>query len=539
MALFDHIRQMYHDKQAQVVLFSSTAIALYGFDQGMMSLINTNYHFLTTMGIGIDSSIVGIIVSVYYLGCTVGAVFFSKFADIKGRKKSIFACLATASLGNLIMFIAGLGGGWPPTAALTTILVGRVIMGLGVGGIDSVIPTYSSELANDEARGKALAQEFQANIFGLVMAYGINLGATVALGKWNQWAWRIPIIAMQIYPVLLMTFVEMLPESPRWFIYNGRQKEAKEAMEEIFGDEGDQRFEDLLESAQKETGEHVGYFDMIKPGHPQFHPTIITIMGQINQALTGYGAVSVYGPQIFELLGFDIRTSEYLTLANYTSYFFLMTIAWILIDALGRRKLLLHGSVLLTSCFLLLTVFGGLAQNLSKIHMNFFVPGIPGTVVLFIATGAFGVGWLATVWLIPTEIYPTTARAQGTAISVIIWGISNFTITFLTPVMFNNLNYFIFLVFACTNAVAGLWTWIYLPETGGRSFEDNQQFFKDANEAGTWHVRRVRGGEYTKMLYPIGGECGNVIDAERVPLLRRVEDQLPTVEGSGLSGSRD
>jgi sugar porter (SP) family MFS transporter len=535
--LLDHARQAYHDKQTQVVLFSSTAIALYGYDQGMMSLINTNYEFLNTMGIGIDSAIVGVIVSVYYLGCAVGAVLFSKFADKKGRKKSIFACLATASLGNFIMFISGLGEGWPPNAALATILVGRVVMGLGVGGIDCVIPTYSSELANDEARGKALAQEFQSNIFGLVMAFSINLGVTVALGKWNQWAWRTPIIVMQIYPVLLMLFVERLPESPRWLIYNGREKEAKEAMEGIFGDDGEQKFEDLRESAEKETGDRVGYFDMIKPGHPQFHPTIITIMGQINQALTGYGAVSVYGPQIFELLGFGVRTSEYLTLANYISYFFLMTIAWLLIDALGRRKLLLHGSILLTSCFLLLTVFGGLAQDLYRLHLHFFVPGIPGTVVLFVATGAFGIGWLTTVWLIPTEIYPTTARAQGTAISVIIWGIANFAITFLTPVMFNNLTYFIFLVFAGTNAVAGLWTWIYLPETGGRSFEDNQQFFKDANEAGTWHVRKVCGGEYTKMLYPTGEGTGEVVDAERVPLLRRVEDQLPSVEGSRDRGN--
>lgn len=205
-----------------------------------------------------------------------------------------------------------------------------------------------------------------------------------------------------------------------------------------------------------------------------------------------------------------------------------MTFAWLLIDALGRRKLLIHGSIILTSCFLLLTIFGGLATHMYTLNLSYFVPGIPGTIVLFIATGAFGIGWLATVWLIPTEIYPTTARAQGTAISVIIWGFANFAITFLTPVMFNNLSYLIFLVFAATNAVAGLWTWIYLPESGGRSFEENQQFFKDAKEAGTWRVRRVNGGEFTVMKYPDQNGEG-LVDAERVPLLRRVEDQLPTI----------
>lgn len=221
--------------------------------------------------------------------------------------------------------------------------------------------------------------------------------------------------------------------------------------------------------------------------------------------------------------------AEYLTLGNYTSYFLLMTIAWLLIDALGRRKLLIQGSALLSFSFLLLGIFGGLAKNSSRLDIPTFVPGILGTVVLFIATGAFGIGWLATVWLIPTEIYPTTARSQGTAISVIIWGLANFAITFLTPVMFNNLSYFIFVVFAGSNALAGLWTWLYLPETGGRTFEENQQFFTEAKDAGTWRARKVAKGEFTVFKYP-DPEGDHVVDAERVPLLRRIEDQVPSVE---------
>jgi hypothetical protein len=233
---------------------------------------------------------------------------------------------------------------------------------------------------------------------------------------------------------------------------------------------------------------------------------------------------------LLQLLGFDVRMAEYLTLANYTSYFLLMTFAWILIDVLGRRHLLLQGSIVLASSFALLAVFGGLVEYAPKLHIPTAVPGIIGTVVLFIATGAFGIGWLATVWLIPTEIFPTTCRAQGTAISVIIWGLANFAITFLTPVMFNNLSFFIFLVFAGTNAAAGLWTYLYLPETGGRSFEENQDFFKEAGEAGTWRVKKVAGGDWIKMRYPDPKNDGQAVDAERVPLLQRIEDQLPSLD---------
>ena len=172
------------DKKAEIVLFSSTAIALYGYDQGMMSLINTNYDYLDTMGIAEEDPLVGVIVSVYYLGCAVGAVFASLLADRGGRKPSIFACLAVTAFGNLLMFIAGLGFS---KGAMTIMFIGRIVMGLGVGGIDAVIPVYSSELNSEGGRGEALAKEFQANIFGLNMAFAINLLVTHCLGKFNQW----------------------------------------------------------------------------------------------------------------------------------------------------------------------------------------------------------------------------------------------------------------------------------------------------------------------------------------------------------------
>ncbi|KAF2839823.1 general substrate transporter [Patellaria atrata CBS 101060] len=515
------LRHFYNSKKQHVVLFSSIAIALYGYDQGMMSLINTNHSYLRTMGIGAESPLVGIIVSVYYLGCAAGAVLFSYFADRRGRKRAIFACLATASLGNLIMFVAGLGS-QRGSGALATMLLGRVIMGLGVGGVDSVIPIYSSELAADEARGKALAQEFQMNIFGLNMAFGINLGVTVALGKESQWAWRTPIVVMQAYPLLLLAAIAVLPESPRWHIYHGRLDDARKALEKIYGEDAKQVLEEIVESHDKEADLHVSYLNMLTPGHAQFHPTVITVMGQVNQALTGYGAVSVYGPQIFELLGFDVRTAEYLTMANYISYFILMTGAWLLIDAVGRRKLLVGGSVVLTACFFLLTLFSALAMHSYDLHIPTIAPAVPGIVTLFVATGAFGIGWLATVWLIPTEIYPTTARAQAAAISVIVWGLANFAITLLSPIMFNNLYYWIFLIFGATNAFAGWWTYIYVPESGGRSFEENQEFFVTAAHAGSWNVRKVDGGIFKTLPY---GEAHE--PAERTPLLERVEDQMP------------
>jgi hypothetical protein len=164
----------------------------------------------------------------------------------------------------------------------------------------------------------------------------------------------------------------------------------------------------------------------------------------------------------------------------------------------------------------ILTGFGGIAQGLPDVPD--LAVEIPGSVTLFIATTTFCIGWLATVWLIPTEIYSSTARAQGSAISGIIWGLANFAITLLTPIGFNSLKYWLFPVFAVMNTFAGWWTWKYTPESGGRSFEESQEFFNSAKEDGSWSVKRVDGGKFEKMP---GDNNEEEEDCEQSPLLRQ------------------
>lgn len=107
---------------------------------------------------------------------------------------------------------------------------------------------------------------------------------------------------MQVYPVLLLALVNRLPESPRFYAMNDQEDEAKRSLERIYGegDDAKKQLEELMKSAKDEGGSS-SYAEMLTPSNDLFHPSMITIMGQVNQALTGYGAVSVYGPQIFEV----------------------------------------------------------------------------------------------------------------------------------------------------------------------------------------------------------------------------------------------
>ena len=119
------------NKKSQVVLFSSTAIALYGYDQGMMSLVNTNSDYLKTMGLKGESSVVGLIVSIYYLAAAVGAIIFSRVADASGRRVAIYTSLLMTILGDLLMFVSGLGV-LSKVNPIVMMFAGRIVLGLGL-----------------------------------------------------------------------------------------------------------------------------------------------------------------------------------------------------------------------------------------------------------------------------------------------------------------------------------------------------------------------------------------------------------------------
>jgi len=107
---------------------------------------------------------------------------------------------------------------------------------------------------------------------------------------------------MQLYPVVLLALVNRLPESPRFYAMNDREDDAKKSLESIYGEGDDtkKQLDELMDSAKDEGGS-TSYKEMLTPDNTLFHPSVVTVMGQINQALTGYGAVSVYGPQIFKV----------------------------------------------------------------------------------------------------------------------------------------------------------------------------------------------------------------------------------------------
>ena len=120
------------------------------------------------------------------------------------------------------------------------------------------------------------------------MAFIINVLGTRALSKSSPWAWRIPIVAMQIYPIILFAFITRLPESPRWLMFADKETRAKEALAQIYNDRDAKTiFEKLERAREEERSSPVGFWDMLTPNGSESHASVITVLGQVNQALTG------------------------------------------------------------------------------------------------------------------------------------------------------------------------------------------------------------------------------------------------------------
>jgi Sugar (and other) transporter len=117
------------------------------------------------------------------------------------------------------------------------------------------------------------------------MAFIINVLLTHQLTKYNQWAWRLPIMIMQVFPLLLFSGTTLLPETPRWYVLHDKIEKAKRSIHKVFGqDQVEPRIKELTEAAEREQENGLtSYWDLCWPSGSQFHPTVVTVMGQVNQ----------------------------------------------------------------------------------------------------------------------------------------------------------------------------------------------------------------------------------------------------------------
>ena len=424
---------------------------LFGYDTGVISgaeLFFKNDFTLSTFALEV-------IVSGVLAGAAVGALAGGRLADLFGRRKLLIVTAIIFAAGAILCALA---------MSAVTLIVGRIIVGLGIGLSSGTVPVYISEVSPAEARG------WQVSLFQLAITFGILLAYVVdfAFAKIEGWRWMfgLAVIPAAIFAVGMV----YLPESPRWLAMQGSRPSARTVLMRIRGTSDVEAEMKEVEGTIEKAKEGGNISDLFAPS---LRPALIVGIGlAIFQQITGINTVIYYAPIIIQTAGLSSASGAILATAGIGVVNVVMTIVSMrLIDRLGRRPLLLAG-------------IGGMTVSLSILSLSFHVSMRTGalawvTVISMMAyVASFAISLGPIFWLLISEIYPLKIRSSSEGLAATFnWG-SNLvvTLTFLTLVQRIGPSQ-TFLLYALCAVAAWIFSYRYVPETKGRTLEEIERFW--------------------------------------------------------------
>ncbi len=398
------------------------------------------------------------IMSMALWGTLAGSVFGGIPTEKYGRKKVLFWI-------GILFAVSAFGSALAQDPYTFSFF--RFIGGIGIGVSSVVAPTYISEISTPATRGK-LGAMYQFNIvFGILIAFLSNY-LLQGMGGINDWRWMLGIMAIPsiIYTVMVMS----VPESPRWLVTKKNNlAKAKETLLLIGVQDADAEIASIIKSNQHESpaGEKAAAFFSTK------HKVIISLAFLIaffNQ-LSGINFILYYAPEILSKIGLGAKDSLLNSIAIGGTNLIFTFVGLYLIDRLGRKKLLLIGSLgYILSLAMIAICF---AFHASPVLLMFFL-------LLFIAAHAIGQG--AVIWVFISEIFPNKIRAAGQSFGASVHWVFAAIITLVTPFflddkdgVFKDNPWPIFAFFAVMMVLQLIWVLTKMPETKGKSLEELEQ----------------------------------------------------------------
>ncbi len=341
------------------------------------------------------------------------------------------------------------------------LLVFRFIGGVGIGGSSVLGPVYIAELAPAAWRGR-LVGLFQINIvIGILLAYVTNFAlATMNLGV-NTWRWQLGIAA---FPSLIfLALLYTIPRSSRWLLTSGRTDEARKVLELMGSPDSEAELREIQESIR---------FDAGTSNEPLFQrklrlPIFLAIsIGMFNQ-LSGINAILYYQNLIFEKAGYNAmsgyRQAAIVGVSNLLATFLGMS----LIDKLGRKTLLLIGSIGTAIC-----MAGVAAIFFTNTHQDMLL------YLLIAYIAFFAVSQGAVIWVYIAEVFPTRVRSKGQSLGSGSHWVMNALIALIFPLLAKSSGGIPFAFFAAMMLLQFAVVFFIYPETKGRTLEQLQHQLK-------------------------------------------------------------
>ncbi|ORY56343.1 general substrate transporter [Pseudomassariella vexata] len=418
------------------------------------------------------STLQGFVVATFVIGAMIGSLSCSYTGDKLGRQNVIFISGVCTLIGEILEASA---------FGLPQFIVGRVIIGLGVGQLSSIVPVWLSETSGAKNRGQ------QVVLTGAFLCLGYLLEAWIDLAffefKTGPVTWRPPIAIATIFSIILMSTIYLLPESPRWLVMKGRSDEARAVVSAFRGLPIDSmevtaEVTGIEHSLEETCGNAAKLSDLLTMGDEKLAYRFgLCILLQFYQQMSGSNLISTYASILFQNnLGMSSELSRVLTGGALTWKFLSAFIAFFTIDRFGRRPLFMVSGVGMAVCMAMLAITtsfpkeneGAMIAAGCFIYLyNTFVP----------------IGFLGANFLYCTEVAPIRLRMAMSSISTFNHWLWNFVIVMVTPVAINTIGWKYYLVPAVISACIPLSVFLFFPETMGHNLEELDLMFRESPSA--------------------------------------------------------
>ncbi|GGH40575.1 sugar porter family MFS transporter [Microbacterium album] len=442
---------------------------LFGFDT---AVINGAVDALAG-DFALDGALTGFAVSSALLGCAVGAWFAGAMANRWGR---VPVMLVAAGL----FLVSSIGSGF--AFGVIDLIVWRVVGGLGVGAASVIAPAYIAEVSPARIRGRLGSLQQLAIVTGIFVALlsnallaGISGGAAevlwFGLPAW-RWMFMIEAIPAIVYGVMSLR----LPESPRYLVLRGRYDKASQVLLDFTGSQDVnlkiQQIRDSLETERRQS-----LRDILGPALGLKPIVWVGILLSVFQQFVGINVIFYYSTTLWRSVGFDESSALLTSVITSVTNILVTIVAIVLVDRVGRRLMLLVGSVIMT------VALGTMAVAFSFAELVTAEDGsttanleAPWSVIALVAANLFVVGFGATwgpiVWVLLGEMFPNRIRASALAVAAAAQWVANFVISTTFPVLSEiglSFAYGIYAVCAAASFVFVLWK---VRETKGMELED-------------------------------------------------------------------
>lgn len=418
------------------VIFISAVAAiggfLFGFDSGVIN------GTVSALGNTFNSSSVatGFNVASVLLGCALGAFAAGPLADKFGRRAIM---IVTA----IIFAVSAFGSGIADSSA--EFIFYRLFGGLGIGAASVLAPAYIAEVAPASLRGRLATLQQLAIVLGLFAAFLSNYlianaaGGAEGILMLDLAAWRWMFWAELVPAGLFLIGVLFIPESPRYLVAQGKLKHAKTVFNKISNDNADTQISDVKQSLQSDKKPSIR--DLFIDGSKKVHPIVwVGVALSVFQQFVGINVVFYYGSELWQAAGFDESQSLFINVLAGTTNILSTFIAIALVDKVGRKPLLLVGSLgMFISLSALTYTFGSAGLDeagklaLSE-NMGTFALIMANLFVVF-----FGLSWGPIVWVLLGEMFNNRIRGAALAVAASAQWIANFAITMTFPIMLGSI----------------------------------------------------------------------------------------------------